>query len=358
MGIGSLIWEKHGHIAICVYLREDRGRCYNYGVANFRQPVGMFMSFLQGDPSFWVEATTPERLYAQYRYADRTIFVQRLPLPRDQKIRIIEKLAFDVKRENRYYSYDHFHDNCTTRVRDIIDDATGGRLSKTDHPPAPETFREYARAGFTGLPWALLATDLAMGRSTDVHPTYYEAMFLPDYLRNAVTEEFGVEPVIVYRRRGKPHPTEGSSGRLGLLLIILLTTAPAWATRLWRRFERLGLGVAVFLPAVIGLVLWFGVIVSPVPYVRFNEAALIFWPLDFALPFLAGRKLVIYSRVRVAILLGVSLLLALGVFRQPIWVLILWPLIPLASVVLPEIVASRRVAAASRSTGELGEENE
>lgn len=342
MGIGSQIWEKHGHIAICVYLRPGRGRCYNYGVANFHEPVGMFMSFLRGEPSFWVAATTPQRLYAQYRRADRTIYVQRLPLPREAKIEIIKKLAFDVKVENRYYSYDHFYDNCTTRVRDIIDDATGGALSKTDHPAAPETFRAYARAGFTGLPWALLVTDLAMGRSTDARPTHYEAMFLPDYLRDAVAAELGAEPEVVYQRVGPPHPEEGSSGRLVLLLIIVVTTASAWATRLAGRFERLGMGFAVFFPALIGLVLWFGVIVSPVPYVRFNEAALVFWPLDFALPFLGARKRSLYARTRVAVILAVSVLLAVGVFRQPIWVFLLWPLIPAGTVVLPELMAWRR----------------
>jgi hypothetical protein len=348
MGIGSLMWEKHGHIAICVrFVRPGRDRCFNYGVANFRQPVGMFMSFLRGEDSFWVAATTPEHLREQYRRADRTIYVQKLPLTDEQKRQVIKKLMFDVKPENRYYSYDHFLDNCTTRVRDIIDDATGGRLSQTGKPRAPETFRQYARAGFTGLPWALVVTDTFMGRSTDAYPTHYEAMFLPDYMRMAVEEEFGVEPIVVYARRGEPHPDEGSSGRFGLFLIILLATAPAWATRLWGRFQRLGLGIAIFIPGFIGLLAWFGVLVSPVPYVRFNEVALVCMPLDFALPFLSGRRLITYARVRVAIILLVSLLLASGVFHQPIWVLALWPLIPLGTVVLPDIIAARRGAASS-----------
>lgn len=353
MGIGSRIWEKHGHIAICIrFVRPGRDVCFNYGVANFHQPVSMFMSFLRGEPSFWVAATRPERLIAQYRRADRTIFVQRLPLTQEQKRQVIQKLMFDVRPENRYYSYDHFMDNCTTRVRDIIDKVTGGKLSNTGKPEAPETFREYARAGFTGLPWALVITDLFMGRSTDVHPTHYEAMFLPDYLRHSVTEEFGADPIIVYQRKGPPHPTEGSSGRFGFFLIILLTTAPAWATRLWGRWQRLGLGVAIFLPAFIGLVLWFGVVVSPVPYVRYNEAALVCMPLDFALPFLSGRRLILYARIRVAIILLVSLFLAIGVFHQPIWVLALWPLIPLGTVVLPDLLGRRRGAATAKADEE------
>ena len=45
---------------------------------------------------------------------------------------MIDKLEYDILDEHRYYAYDHFWDNCTTRVRDILDDVTGGALSLDD----------------------------------------------------------------------------------------------------------------------------------------------------------------------------------------------------------------------------------
>lgn len=342
MGIGDLIWERHGHIALCVrYPRPERDRCYNYGVATFDKPISMAWGFARGADTFWVAASPPDRMLEGYRYADRSIWVQRLPLTMEQKRQVIAKLAHDVKVENRYYSYDHFFDNCTTRIRDIIDEATGGLLSAS-HPPAPRSFREYARDGFFGNRGALLITDIAMGRITDRQPTHYEAMFLPDYLREAVHEQMGVEPVLVYERRGPPHVPSGPTGRGLLLVIILLATAPAWATLLWGRFSRLGLALALGPPALIGLILWSGAIISPIPYVRWNESVLIFVPFDLAVVFLTGRRLWIYAAARVAMLLLFSILLAVGVFVMPLWVPLLWPLIPLATIALPPLLRRGR----------------
>lgn len=355
MGIGELIWERHGHIALCIgYADRSRDRCYNYGVSSFSKPISMAWGFLTSADNFWVAATSPGSMLRLYAAADRSIWVQRLPLTPEQKQKVIAKLEHDVKRENRYYSYDHFFDNCTTRIRDIIDDATGGVLSKADEPRVALTFRDYARRGFLGNRGALLITDIAMGRITDQHPTYYQAMFLPAFLRKAVREQMGVEPHLLYRRRGPPAPTDAPSGRWLLLIIILLITAPAWATRLWGRFERLGLGIAIVPPALIGLILWFGAVVSPIPYIRWNEAVLVFVPLDFALLFLGPRRRLLYAQIRVALLVLFSLLLAVGVFVQPLWVPLFWPLIPLASIALPPLLR-RRAAVGGLADGASGD---
>src|SRR4051812_9839891 len=60
MGIGSLIWERHGHIALCVThhglaeaLRhaerpDPEDRCYNYGIGDFHHPLSMTWAFFRG----------------------------------------------------------------------------------------------------------------------------------------------------------------------------------------------------------------------------------------------------------------------------------------------------------------------
>src|SRR5262245_14773534 len=55
MGVGSLIWERHGHIALCVHDDAPRpDRCYNYGIGDFRHPLAMTWGFFRGTHSFWV----------------------------------------------------------------------------------------------------------------------------------------------------------------------------------------------------------------------------------------------------------------------------------------------------------------
>src|SRR6476661_7442191 len=49
MGVGSLIWERHGHIALCVvYENPNDDACYNYGVADFTHPIDMTAGFFRG----------------------------------------------------------------------------------------------------------------------------------------------------------------------------------------------------------------------------------------------------------------------------------------------------------------------
>ena len=350
MGVGSLIWERHGHIALCVlYEDPSQDTCYNYGIGDFRQPLHMVLGFFRGQNSFWAGEENPDEMLDLYASADRTIWVQPLPLTPDQKAQVIAKLQHDILPANRYYAYDHFWDNCTTRIRDIIDKATGGALSSMTELPGNLTLRDYARQGFVGMAHdsrlSLLITDLAMGRVTDQVPTYYERMFLPQFLREAVTRRFGVKPVAIYVRsecrgstkpscieRGVDAPDDGPSGRVLFALFVLLITAPAWATRLWGRFQRAGLAFAVLPQWLLATVFWVLAIISPLPYVRWNETCLVLLPLDLFLLVLPKRKRLIYARARLVELGLVACLLAIGVLKQPLWPALLWPLVPAAVV--------------------------
>ena len=81
MGIGSLMWERHGHIALCVlYQNQAEDGCYNYGVGDFHDPGAMAWGFFRGTHSFWVEKQDPEAMLRIYRYVDRTIWAQVIPL--------------------------------------------------------------------------------------------------------------------------------------------------------------------------------------------------------------------------------------------------------------------------------------
>lgn len=330
MGVGALIWERHGHIALCLRYHDPReDRCYNYGIAEFHKPLSMAWGFFRGTRSFWVGEQSPAMMLAIYTHADRTVWVQPLPLTAEQKQKIIDKLEHDDTDEHRYYAYDHFLDNCTTRVRDVIDDATGGALRSMTEPTGDKTFRDYARDGFFGMRLPLLITDLAMGRSTDRVPTYWDRMFLPQYLREAVEKKFGVKPYVLYERKGPPPLDDGPSGRVIFALVILALTAPAWATRLWGRFQRAGLAIAVVPYVLLGAVFWLLAVISPLHYVRWNETCLILLPTDvLLLAFLSAARRRQYARVRVGMLALIAVLELVSVIKAPLLAPLLWPLVP------------------------------
>ncbi|MCW5807338.1 MAG: DUF4105 domain-containing protein [Deltaproteobacteria bacterium] len=339
MGVGSLIWERHGHIALCVlYANPQPGRvdeCYNYGVATFDKPLGMAWGFFRGTHSFWVAKDAPYRMLHVYLAYDRTIYAQPLTNLTDKQVEeVITQLEHDVRDENKFYAYDHFDDNCTTRARDILDRVTGGELMQIgDLETDGKTFRDLAREGFYGMRVPLIVTDLAMGRSTDRVPTYWDKMFLPQYLREAAERRWSIKPIEIYKRLGPDVETDGPSGRVLFALLLILLTAPAWATRLWGRFERAGLIVALAPQLLLGTVFWMLALISPLPYVRWNETCLVLLPADILLvAFLSQERRILYAKGRIVMLVLVAVLGLVGVLKQPLLAPILWPLIPCAVV--------------------------
>jgi hypothetical protein len=331
MGPGKLIWEKWGHSALCVRHEDPRrDRCYNYGTTDFSHPVQLVWDFLRNRSLFWVSRTTPERMIGFYSEdLDRSLWVQRLPLTPDQAREAATLLERAAQGENKYYRYHHYDDNCTSRLRDIIDRVTGGALRRaTEQKPFPYTLRELGRRGMTEHPLMALLTDLSLGRRTDRHPDMWEAMHQPDVLRDEVAKHLDVAPELIYQRRGPSFDVSHPPSRVWLFVFALACALPAVVA--WRlgRFQRLGLALSILPGGLMATVMWTMAIVSTLPEIRWNETLLVLWPTDLALPFLSAGARAKYGRVRVVwlgLMLGLSLV---GVLRQPLWAVIAFPLLP------------------------------
>ena len=103
----------------------------------------------------------------------------------------------------------------------------------------------------------------------------------------------------------------------------------ASAKRILRKLEKPGL-VFGFVPYILfGVILTFLALISPLPYVRWNDSILVVFPGDLVLPFLKVKHRVLYARGRVAMLGVVFLLHLVNVVKQPITPLLFWPLVPL-----------------------------
>ena len=334
---GEVLFQRFGHAALCVeYPDAPRwDRCYNYGTTDFRDPIGLGWDFLRGKARFWVSVTTPERMLDTYGGLDRTIWRQKIPLTDQQARAAAAALAHDALPENRYYIYHHFYDNCTTRLRDIIDDVTGGALHRDAEPTAGPSFREVGRTGFADQTWLLIIDYFFMGRGADIRPDMWQAMFLPDYLRVEMYERLGAEPEMLTRREGPPVAPYRGSGRGWILLFALLVAAPIAVTRALGRRERLGVALSTVPLVLLALVGWGIALVTTLAEARYNEALLIFWPTDIVLPFLSASRRQRYAQVRVACLALVSLLMAVGVLVQPLWVPMLVAFLPMVILAVP-----------------------
>jgi hypothetical protein len=343
-GVGSRIFEKYGHAALCLSypasLREPV--CFNYGVTNFNAGAELVWGFLRSEQKFWVDPEAWSDMVGFYTREDRDIYKQVLPLTPEQARAIEHELLTSLEESQRYYHYNHFFNNCTTRLRDMIDRTTGGKLSAGSDIAYPLTFREIGYRGLATMPPLIAIADFVTGRQLDDTPSLWQAMFHPDVLRERVTNTLGVQPQLVYKRHGPKFPTGGSTWRLPMLAIALVFAVPLLVATWRRRFERTALAWATLYLTLWGLVIWGLAIVSSIPGIRWNENVLVLIPLDIVLPFLPIERRRRYAQVRVAGLFFVSALCAVGLLHQPLWIPILSALLPLAIVAFDQKIAPDR----------------
>jgi hypothetical protein len=83
---------------------------------------------------------------------DRSVIQQQLNLTLEQKNKIYNFLIENIKPENRFYQYDFFFDNCSTRFRDLLEDVLGEGLV-WERDAEGLTFREYIDIYLADIPW-------------------------------------------------------------------------------------------------------------------------------------------------------------------------------------------------------------
>lgn len=188
-GPGDHPFYKFGHDALLVHHaregRDARDDVYNYGTFDYRSPT-LISDFLKGRLRYWLSVQSLAATVAQYRAENRSILAQELALTPEQRRALADRLAHDALPANRYYRYDYYRDNCSTRVRDAIDTAVGGRLRAASAGPASLTFRGHTeRLTADDVP-VYLGLDLAMGDVIDEPITQWEEMFLPSMVEERV----------------------------------------------------------------------------------------------------------------------------------------------------------------------------
>jgi hypothetical protein len=344
IGPGDDIFAHFGHSAMCVTdAASPKGRCYNWGTANFDTPVPLTYEFVRGRAKFWVSVIDLPRMVEWYEEEDRTIWRQTLPLTSTEAAALAQTLNAATAEAVKYYRYHHFLDNCTTRIRDLTDGVEGGALRKLSEgsPPGP-SYREFARRGFRGHPALLVVANLALGRAADHPTTTWEAMFLPEVLRDAIEKGAGEKPEVLYLRRGPP--VEGAIwtgdaliAGTGILLALMILLA-SWTGR--RRLVRAMLTLTGFLLGSAGLFLWTLALASAFSELIYNEVLLLLVPTDIALPFLGPRFRARYIRVRLAVIAIAGLLDVTGIFVQPLLPATVLTALPLAATFLMNALPS------------------
>ncbi|HEX8325795.1 MAG TPA: DUF4105 domain-containing protein [Tepidisphaeraceae bacterium] len=182
VGPGDAVWEKFGHNMIRLQ-DDERGFdvCYNWGLFDFDQPNFIF-NFIQGRMLYTMAALRTQPLLDEYKAQDRRVTFQRLNLSPQQLNELIVRCEINRQPGNADYRYDYFKDNCSTRVRDIIDGVVGGAIANAtkDRPTRPPvTYRQEALRLTQGDFWISLGMDFALGPNSDKPLDLWAEGFLP-----------------------------------------------------------------------------------------------------------------------------------------------------------------------------------
>ncbi len=274
IGQGDEVFEKFGHNSIAIW-DDDAGQplVYNWGMFDFQQPnfIGRFLS---GDTKYWMEPWSIPATMNQYQQLNRTVTAQELQLTPSQKVALGALLKNNAREENKYYRYDYYRDNCSTRARDALDVVTGGALKRAmTAQPGQGSYRWHTRRLLAYDVPLYLGAELVLGVDADAPLTGWQEAFLPQRLSESLmrielpaAEGLPARPLVspldtVFRARRDEEPrtvtyktglAAGVGIALGLVLLLL--------SRIGKVGAAIALGVWGLIASLVGCVLlgmWF-----------------------------------------------------------------------------------------------------
>jgi len=197
---GTELYSTFGHSALRVVDSMDNtDLVFNYGTFDYYDP-DFYTKFIKGKLLYYVDTSSMDSFMYEYEFFKRGVTEQVINISCNEKQKLLAALYENIKKENREYRYDFNYDNCTTRLRDMLEKAAGKQLESKNILPKPgTTFRNlihvYLDRG--GQQWSKLGIDMLLGTPMDKKVTNREAMFLPDYLLMAFdSSQLNRQPVV------------------------------------------------------------------------------------------------------------------------------------------------------------------
>lgn len=319
------VYSLYGHSALRYHnLRTGEDIVFNYGIFNFKKPH-FVMRFVFGltDYELGIAPTRPFCDY--YRKWGSQVTEQVLNLTADEKQRIAQALAENLRPENKVYRYNYLYDNCSTRPRDIIERCVGGRIEYAGRPGYTPTYRELIHDHTQGHPWARFGNDMLLGVKADMKTDMRQQEFLPEHLmadfdRAAIVSDGGERRPLVLQRRTlvepgvqvveKEFPLSPVQCAVVLLVVSVAILTAEWCRRrtfpLWDALLMLLQGLS----GIIILVMFF----SQHPTTSTNLLITLLNPLPlFFIPAVVGRR---RSRWWTVLTVGIILFFIGGIWQD------------------------------------------
>lgn len=186
---GAIFWERFGHNALVVDPGDGSAPIsYNYGYFDPDQPD--FLSrFIRGQMRYQLAALPLKDDIEAYRASGRGVSVQWLNLTAAQIQSLSQALTTNAQPENANYDYRYFTDNCSTRVRDMLDSALGGLLkNQLAGRSRGNTYRSEAVRLAWPARWMAIGFHLGLSGRADQPLSRWDEAFIPMRLAESMRD--------------------------------------------------------------------------------------------------------------------------------------------------------------------------
>lgn len=233
-GPGDALFETFGHSAIRVkdpLLRLDH--VFNYGVFDFNRP-NFYGNFAQGRLEYFLNVRPFNQFIYSYQRDQRWMKEQVLELTPEEKTAIFKYLQNNAQPENAFYLYDPYFNNCSTKLRDIIQNILDAKAELSDsYTEEDMTLRRLMNREMPWNTWGSFGINVALGSKLDQKIEYDAYLYLPDYLyqslKNAKKLENGSEKPLVKKENmvldfKEKNPASEMLNPMFIFLLLFLAT--------------------------------------------------------------------------------------------------------------------------------------
>lgn len=294
---GEELYSTFGHTAIRITDSSSvADNVFNYGSFNFEEP-GFYTKFIRGKLRYYLSVENFEEFKYAYQADNRGITEQVLQLTAGEKITLMRALYANAKGPNKFYQYDFFLDNCTTRARDML------VKFKNPHPlfnpvmPAGTRFRQAIHQYLEGNEkyWSKLGIDLLLGQPTDGVMTTGQSQFLPDNLMNSFDSSNSGRSLVLSKANLYPLNRQSTSTNFltpmvvfTSLLIIIVSLSFSTNKRVQTFLQGFD-GIFFFITGAMGLLLIFMWVGTDHSMTKNNYNLLWAWPINVVSAFFVNN---------------------------------------------------------------------
>jgi Domain of unknown function (DUF4105) len=191
---GTETYSIYGHSALRIVIPEKNvDAVFNWGVFDFDTP-NFAWKFAKGRLDYLLIEETLKGFLQEYYFEKRSVYSQKINLNPKETQKLVSLINENLKPENVKYRYDFFYDDCSTRIRDLLEKSIGDKLK---YPPQETgktpTFRDLVAKYQNPYPWLRFGVDLIMGSTADKKADFRNRMFLPLDMKQGLSE------TVIYR---------------------------------------------------------------------------------------------------------------------------------------------------------------